>query len=97
MKIEITNHKEGTKRIVDCQRVETIGKENGRTYFVVIDKFGKPSHRMATPTHTYKVLEQLETVVYCGEEMYVCPQCGKYVPMDMNYCGYCGKYLNKNN
>ena len=57
MKIEITNHKTGTKRIVICQRVEIIGEEDGRTYFVSIDKFGKPSHRMATPTHTYKVLE----------------------------------------
>ena len=57
MKIEITNHKTGTKRIVICQRVEIIGEEDGRTYFVIIDKFGKPSHRMATPTHTYKVLE----------------------------------------
>ena len=38
----------------------------------------------------------LETEWSSGEEMYVCPRCGKLVPMDMNFCGYCGIYLNKN-
>lgn len=39
--------------------------------------------------------KELETAWECGEEMYVCPHCGRLVPMDMNFCGYCGIYLNK--
>lgn len=39
--------------------------------------------------------KELKTAWERGEEMYVCPRCGKLVPMDMNFCGYCGIYLNK--
>ena len=39
--------------------------------------------------------KELKNTWECGEEMYVCPRCGRLVPMDMNFCGYCGVYLSK--